>query len=209
LLVFAPKTIALTPSDDVWVYEHASDPAHDAYLRVWGNAGNAVAETPGDTGQFSYGLLRWNLDALPAGAKIVDAKLMLKQVSGAGYTVEEAKANPLEAREMTGEFTEKEWAFEQGAKTYPIKGKDAVFGSGYPTKIESADLPITIDLMGKKTPFAKDVAAALAGSKTLYMALTSTIDPSASGRTAVYKVFSKDAETAANRPTLVLTYEAE
>ena len=203
--MLAPTTLTLTPSDDVWVYEHASDPAKDAYLRVWGNSGKAVSDDPADTGQFAYGYLRWDLSAIPTSAKITSAKLIVNQVADPDYTVDESKANPLEARALSGEFDEKSWTFSVAAKVFPKAGPEGLFGSGYPKQLskDGHSVPITIDLLSGKGSFG----TAVSGAKSISLALTSTLDPAVGGRTSVYKVFSKDAEKAENRPVLVLTYE--
>jgi hypothetical protein len=209
-LFFAPTTLSLTPSDDVWVYEHASDPAKDAYLRVWGAGGKSVADDPSDTGQFSYGYLRWDLSAIPAGAKLKSARLIVCQIAEPAYSAEDAKANPLEARSLVGSFDEKNWAFSAAAKVFPKSGDDGLFGGGYP-KIFSKDgrvVPISIDLLSGKGNFGGAFTAALKGSsKSLCMALTSHLDPSSGGMSSVYKVYSKDAETPTNRPVLELEIE--
>ena len=209
-LIFVQTSVSLTPSDDVWIYEHASDPAGDPFLRIWGASGKPVSDDPADTGQFSYGYLRWNLTTVPSNSKITGAKLIVKQVADPGYSSEDAKACPLEARALEGMFDEKSWTFSLAAKVYPKSGAEALYGSGYPQLIskDQRAVPITIDLMGPKSSFGSAISAALAsGTPTLCIALTSKIDPSTSGRTAVYKVYSKDAELAENRPVLSLTFE--
>jgi hypothetical protein len=203
-LLFAPATLTLTPTDDVWVYEHASDPAKDMFLRVWGNGGKAVSDDPADTSQFSYGYLRWDLSSIPAGAKLTGAKLIVNQVADPAYSTDDAKANPLEVRALVGTFDEQTWTFSTAAKVFPKPGSDAIFGSGYPTLIskDGRVVPITIDLLTGKGDFA----AALQGAKTISLALTSKLDPSVGGMSSVYKVYSKDAERAENRPVLILTF---
>ncbi len=50
--IAAPQTIELTPTDDIWVYPHASDPEKDGYLRCWGVDGQAVAPDPAQNEEF-------------------------------------------------------------------------------------------------------------------------------------------------------------
>ena len=203
-LLFAPKTLTLTPTDDVWVYEHAGDPAHDPYLRVWGNGGKAVSDDPADISQYSYGYLRWDLSEIPTGSKLISAKLIVNQVAEPAYTTEEAKANPLEARAMSETFDEKSWSFALSSKVFPKRAPESVYGSGYPSLIskDGRVVPITIDLMSGKGDFA----AAIQGAKSLCLGLTSKLDPSVGGMTSVYKVYSKDADRPENRPVLVLSF---
>ena len=207
-MLLAPTTVTLTPSDDVWVYEHAADPAKDSFFRIWGTMGNAVAENPSDAGQFSYGLLKWDLSKIPAGAKITSAKPVVNQISDPGFTIDDAKAAPLEARAVNGDFAEKGWDYASSSKTFPIKGEEGIFGTGYPDASVMKDkvVPISIDLLKGRADLAKAIAQALGGPKTICLALTSKIDPSSLGRSAVYKIYTRDAERESSRPVLILSY---
>ena len=62
--VLRPDAQTLVPTDDVWVYPHAGDPAHDSFLRVWGADGKAAPKDAGELEQFSFGLLQFDASKL-------------------------------------------------------------------------------------------------------------------------------------------------
>src|SRR5687768_10306177 len=96
MLVAGPATVELTPTDDVWVYPHASD-QKDAYLRVWAAGGPDLAADAGELEQVSYAYLRFDVSKVPAG-KITEAKLTVTHVASPTFTIELAKKSPLLAR---------------------------------------------------------------------------------------------------------------
>ncbi|CAN5377848.1 hypothetical protein BH11ARM2_BH11ARM2_02960 [soil metagenome] len=201
-MILLAQTPALTfaPHDDVWVYPHASDPAGDAFLRVWGTQGDAVAPDPASAGDFSYGYLRFDLPAPAEGRKLAEARLELTQEKNPPYTLDLAKSAPLQARPLIGDFEEKTWSYGDSAKVYP---SPTIYGDGSPAAIEAdKPLPIVIDLL--KGP--ADFRAASGKGGWVDIALTSPMDV-ASGNRTVYRIFSKEAETEIYRPRLVLRYE--
>ncbi len=200
-LGLAAQTLELTPTDDVWVYPHASDPQKDGYLRVWGVGGQAVASDPGQADEYSYSYLRFDLAKLPKGAKVAKATLTLMHTSDPAWQAKEAQAAPIEVRLVSKEFSEKAWDFSMGKTTFPTAGKEAVVSSFAPTKLEAGQpTKFEIDLL--KGPFKLDF------SKTsMALALTSTLDPSAIGNRAVYKFFSKDYDKVEYRPKLVIQFD--
>src|SRR5688572_27918373 len=103
------KTIELFPTDDVWVYPHASDPTQDEFLRIWGVEGKSVAGKPDDLGTFSYSFLKWSIKDFPNDAKLVSANLVLTQVANPAYTTDDAKQAPIEVRPVPSNFKEKGW----------------------------------------------------------------------------------------------------
>ncbi len=204
-LTMAPATLTLEPTDDVWVYPHATDPSKDFYLRVWGTGGISVATSPADNDEFSYSYLKFSF-TVPAGKKLSKAELVLTHVAEPGYTLATAKERPIEARPLKGTFDEKNWNSAMNQTVTPDGGQDAVFGtgtipeSGFPS---ATDFPITFDLLKGKGDFAAYVAK---NSGTFGIALASRIDPSEGGMKAVYKTWSRNAEEA-KRPKLKLTFE--
>ncbi|AIE86453.1 hypothetical protein [Fimbriimonas ginsengisoli] len=208
-LLLAPQTVELTPTDDVWVYPHASDGAHDANLRVWGYEGKAAPADATEAEELSMAYLKWDVASVPAGKKLTKARLVLTNIANPGYTLEQAKAAPLQARPLAPDFTEKSWEFESLGKLLPKREKLDVFGVGAPEKlVADKPAPIEIDLMKGPNDFGKYLAAALGSpSKQMALALTSTIDMATLGRTGIYKFYSRDERDATVRPRLVLTFE--
>jgi hypothetical protein len=198
LLAPSAQAVELTPTDDVWVYPHASD-MKDAYLRVWGAGGLSVAPNALEASVFSYSYLRFETKDVPTG-KVVEAKLTLWHVADPAFSAEASKAAPMEARPVAGKFSEKTWNYDDGVAKGPAAGKEAVFGnaalSGWPA---GAPFKFEIDLLSGKGGFDAYLQSARADG-AFGLALTSAMD--AENR-AVYKVYSKDAE-AKYRPMLRL-----
>ena len=197
-----PTTLELTPTDDAWVYPHASDPAKDPFLRVWGMGGEAVANQ-GDAGEFSYSYLSFDVSGVPTDAKLTKAVLVMTQIANPPYTADQSKQYPIEVRPLIGEFDEKTWRYDLSAKVTPDGTKDATFGTGFLAAGGKADeaQTISVDLLkgpGKLGPY-------LSQGKALRFALTSTLDPTLGERTT-YKFYSKDNENKAVRPKLVLEW---
>lgn len=208
-IAMTPMTMTLTPTDDIWVYPHASDGAKDPFIRVWGNGGKSVAESAGDATEYSYGYFKWNVSSIPPGQSLVAAKLKLYNVPDPGFSILQAQAAPLEARILGVGFSEKDWSYDVAEKVSPSQGDASVFGIGTMAPPETGnDVSITIDLLVGKASFKEALIKALQSeSKELAVALTSKLDPSELGMKAVYKVYSKDTERLMSRPTLVLTFE--
>lgn len=205
LLKVDAQTVTLVPTDDIWVYGRASDPAHDSFLRVWGADGKAVAPTADDVDSYSYAYLKFSLASVPRG-KVVTANLIVTSIANPGFTEDYIKGNPLEARALAADFTEKTWDFERVRTLSPSADGKAVYGATAPQKWpQDKPFPIVIDLL--KGP--GDFRAAIEGAsgKDLGIALTSTDDVEASGRAGIYKVYSKEADNAQYRPSLQLTIE--
>lgn len=203
----AERTVTLTPSDDVWVYPHASDPANDPFLRVWGTDGKSVP-TDGEHAEFSYGYLRFDLKNVLKG-HLKQAHLILTHAPAQGWTLETALANPVEIRQLSGDFDEKTWTYEKTAKVAPNPSADGLIGQGSPDKLpaEGKSALFDIDLL-KGASFAKLLDAALNTSDPhLNLALCSKVDPGTLGRSSVYKFYSKDNPDAKVQPTLKLTFE--
>ena len=163
------KVIEIAPSDDVWVYPHASDPARDEAMRIWGVGGIAVAESPGGADDFSYGFLRFSLESLPQGAKVVGATLTLTNVPNPEWTEGMSKATPLEVRPLRGIFSEKTWVTTNVLRTFP--DPKIIYGKG-PLPFRSDDQPTRGEIALK----GKEWEEALRSGGALYLALTSTVD---------------------------------
>ncbi len=204
----AGDTLKLTPTDDVWVYPHASDPAGDAVIRVWGTGGISVPKSSGDAPEFSFGYMKWDLKDVPVGAKLSGAKLVVHQVAKPGYTLDQAKVAPLEARPVGTGFGEKGWVYESLGDLLPSAGRDEVFGTGAPVDVGAETLPIEIDLLRGPAAFRVEFQKSLDNpSKEIALALVSALDMSALGRAGIYKIYSKDEKQESLRPALVLTFE--
>ena len=208
LLLFAPQSFRLMPKDDIWVYPHASDPGHDANLRIWGASGHAVPADAGEAEEMSIALLKWDIGMVPAGKKLTKATLVLTNVPNPGFTLEQAKLAPLEARPVAAGFNEKSWEFDQALKFLPAKDSKDVFGTGVPSSLEKDKvLRLEIDLLKGPGSFEKYMAAAItASNKEVALGLTSAIDMASIGRTGMYKVYSRDEKDESLRPTLVLVF---
>ncbi len=209
LLAFALLTdVTLRPTDDVWVYPHAGDPAKDAYLRVWGHDGVAAAKTVGDSEELSYSLLRFDANSLPEG-RLTKATLVLTTTAGPNYTADDAQRNPLQARAVEGGFTEKGWKYDLLERFLPTFDPKSVYGTGVPVFPKAdAEGIVEIDLLKGPGDFRAALAAAKKDAKPLGLALTSTLDVQANpGVQTIYKFYSKDASVETSRPRLVLSFE--
>lgn len=201
-------TITLVPTDDVWVYAHASDPGGDLFLRIWGAEGKAAPANADEAGDLSMGYLKWNLDALPALSHLKSAKLVVYNIANPGFSVEQAKATPLQARLIDSSFTEKTWTFEGVSKLLPKTTPEAVLGTGFPESIpKDSPVEISLDLLKGPADFKKAIGEALASpSHSLGLAVTSVIDMATLGNAGVFKIYSRNAELEKNRPKLVLEF---
>lgn len=201
-LGLSAQTLELTPSDDVWVYPHASDPQKDGYLRVWGAGGVAVASDPAQADEYSYSYLKFNLEKLPRTAVLKSVTLTLMHTPDPTWQASDSKASPLEARTLGKDFTEKAWEYGQGKTIFPGGKKEDVFGSFAPAKLDAGQ-PVKFELDLLKGPNK----LLLSAGGTFSVALTSTLDPSVIGNRAVYKFYSKDYDKVEYRPKLTISYE--
>lgn len=200
----APTTIDLEPVENVWVYSHASDPTNDPYLRCWGGDGKSVAPNAAEAENFSYSYLQFDLSSLPKNFKLNEAKLILTHIPKPAYSLDVARANPLEVRSLPGTFTEKTWTFENVTTLSPKAGVDGMYGWASPEKLPTDDQSFTISIDLLKTDTFKTAIAQYAkDSKPMPMALTSSIDPESK---AVYKLYSRYGPTG-KHPVLHLVLE--
>lgn len=214
----APKveTVALAPSDDVWVYPHATDPARDETVRVWGAGGRSVAADAGDAEEFAYGYLRFALPARLKGLRLVGATLEVTNVPNANLDADALAATPLEARPLVGTFDEKGWVYSLVARTHP--DPKVRWGVGTATSKQGEPIAISIDLMprGKDgagpPPFLAAFQGAFADADQdggMGVALTSAVDAANVGMSAIYKVSTKESPDESRRPRLVLRFGGE
>lgn len=205
----APTAVDLLPSDDVWVYPHASDPGKDPFLRMWGAGGDSVAATADDAADFSYSYLKFDLSKVPSDWKISSATLVLTQVPDPSYEEEDAKKTPIEVRPLQGTFDEKSWNYDLISKVSPTKGVKAVFGTGVAKSFASGkEVVFEVDLLKGPADFKGAVSKAIASSdKSLALGLTSAMDPSSLGSRASFKIYSKDSDKKEFRPLLRLKFE--
>jgi len=209
LLLLAPQSVKLAPSADIWVYANASDPGADEYLRVWGIEGRGAPNDAIDAQEMSFAYLKWDLSTLPAGKKLTKATLTVTNIPNPGYTLEQAKAAPLQARPIGTSFDEKSWTYDMLGKLLPSKDADQIYGTGAPAALTPDKTnPIEIDLLKGPGDFAKAVAGALSSSeKSIGLALTSSIDMASLGRTGIYKLYSRNTKEETLRPQLTLVFE--
>jgi len=208
-LGIAPQTLSLNPTDDIWVYPHASDPEKDGYLRCWGAEGQAVAPDPDEGDEFSYSYLKFDLGKLPKTFTLKSAKLILWHVPDPGWDFGVSKENPVQVRGVGSTFAEKNWEYDISRTLFPDKAKEAVFGAMSSPKPE-AGKPILfeLDLLKGPADFAKFLKSSCEKpDRVLGLALTSTMNPSEFGQKSVYKFYSKDWEKADLRPVLKLLVE--
>lgn len=187
-----PNTFNIEPSDNVWVYAHASDPSNDPYLRCWGAEAKSVAPSPSESDEFSYSYLKFDLSALPKNGKLTEAKLTFTHIPNPGFTADYAKANPLEVRQLIGDFSEKTWTYDNVDTVNPNPSEDGLYGWGVPDSFPAngEDFTITVDLM-KSDHFSKALSEAEGKGNAISVAIASAMDPSAMGQKSVYKVYSK------------------
>lgn len=198
-------TVTLTATDDVWAYPHAGDPTSDPFLRVWGSEGESVGPSDLFEGAWSYSFVRFDLSSLTTQGSLKAATLVLRVAYNDSLSVEDAKRFPIEARLAGSDFREKGWVFENVAKAAPKKGKEFLLGSGYPASwTEDKPTKVEIDLLKGEGGLEKSLREALSSTKSIALALTSSISPADLGRSAVYRIHSRngDPELA---PKLILT----
>jgi hypothetical protein len=193
------KSIDLPVTQSFWNYVHASDPVGDEFLRVWGADGLA-APADGGTDSFSFAFLRIDVSSLPIGNP-TKAVLILRNMSPAGYSRAEAKATPLEARELVRKVKGIEWdSSDAPAAAATIFGVSTFDDKANPPEVD-------IDLLAGPNDFKKALSTAETGpDKTLFLALTSAIDPAGGGRSSIYKFYSAAADNKAFRPYIKLEY---
>jgi hypothetical protein len=196
------QTVTLEPSDDLWVYPHASDQVNDPFLRVWGAEGKSLADDMMEANAFSYAYLRFPITRPSTGKSIKTAKLVLTMTPHASWGESLGKTYPLEVR-MVSKFPEEgTWRYDSDLpKFMPQAGETGLVGKVQPSLKREGDIVVEIEL---KVGSEKLKAATESGS--INLALVSSIDPAAIGERIVYKFYSRSAESG-KRPKLVVTFE--
>jgi len=204
----APQEIRLRPTDDVWVYSYASDPAGDTFLRAWGMGGTSVPDDPSMVDGYSFGYLRFDVSKAPAGAKLASARLDLTSTANPGYALDDAKSSPLEVRALSGMFKEGGWNYEKAGAVHPMPGLAGLFGFTHPDAMPKKDqtFVLSVDLLHGKGDFSTYLATAEAGKdKAVCLAICSALDPASQGRESIYKVYSREGPPG-TEPVLRLTF---
>jgi hypothetical protein len=180
------------PTDDIWVYPNAGDPAFDPILRIWGTGTSTGSGYP-PGGDWSYAYTKWNLATIPTLGEgqyyqITEAVLTVTSQRATAYTLADAQANPLEARPLGTSFSELTWLYDD--TNNPAPG-DPRFGIGDLTAFSTAAVfSIPINLLTGPGDFQTHFNAAL-GSGELGIALTSSM-PAVQQGGKFYRLFSKD-----------------
>ena len=206
-LVLTFGTATLTPTDDVWVYPHASDQIDSEFLRSWGGEGRAVLPGGEQTGAYSYSCLKFSLKSVPKDAKLTKAVLRLTHDVAATWDEAQSKAAPLEVRALTTKFDERSWEFSMASKVAPSASDETIYGSasGKPSA-DGNPFVIEIDLLKGPGKFAAVFATAIGETDpTVAFAITTKMDPQEAGESTMYKFYSKSAKEGW-RPQLVLDY---
>lgn len=197
-------TVSLTPTDDIWVYPHSSDPARDANLRIWGSDDKPAATSASDLEQFSYSFLKFPIDSL-TDEKPKAARLILWSVANPTFTIEQSKRAPLQVRPVSADFTEKTWTYNQAEKLMPDASDKAVFGEKSVAEVSSeAPFRIEIDLLKGPGKFAGYLVNAKRSGKPFAIALTAALD--VTDNRSSYKIYCRDAERETLRPKLEIDY---
>jgi len=205
-LNFAVASHTLIPTDDVWVYPHASDQIGSEYLRSWGGEGRAVIPGGEQTGAYSFSGLKFSVKDIPVGYVAKKAVLLLTHDAVATFDEDQSKAAPLEVRPLSAEFDEASWEFSLASKVFPPANDDQILGKAS-VKPSSDGKPfvIEINLLSEKSKFSDMLTKAIASpGKVFAVALTTRMDPQETGESTMYKYYSRSAKEEW-RPRLVLS----
>ena len=205
-LVCLGLTIKLAPTDDVWVYSHASDQVNDTFLRVWGAEGNAVTSVE-EQAPASWSMVQFDLGTSKRSVDLTGAKLVLHHIGNPTFTADDSLVAPVEVRPATAGFSEKTWTISDAEDFKPAPGDNDVFGFR-PVTPGTDDKPIevAVELLAGKRDFRKSFDDALDKGGKLALAITSRMEITGGAQRKTYKFFSRSA-SAELRPQLVLTYK--
>ena len=196
------QSFTLSPSDDVWVYPHAADPGYDPIGRVWGDSVDSYVPSWPPIEDFSYTYLRFDLSGIAPGQyQLISANLRVthRVTSSGTFTREAGEAYPLEARGLSGTFSEATWTFTNPTNPYP---EAKLFGLGNMNNYNpSSSFDITMNL--RNTVFQNEFNTAVnSGAKTLVIALTSKMPVTGQVGALPYRVFTRDYAVSGQRPVL-------
>jgi hypothetical protein len=202
VLLFASlvSTHTLYATDDVWIYPHSFDQTGDPVLRIWGDGTNSVGD-PGSS-QHSYSIVRFDLSTVSESApKLKKATLVLFHEVDAGFSANDTKIAPLEARIVDANFDEKKWTFEEYSRHFPKADETSLLGKASPVPTQDGKpFKIEVDLLTGKGDFRKQIE----GKKAVAIALTTKMTPGGA-EGPYYKVLSRSNDKAL-QPRLVLEY---
>lgn len=177
------STWAKTPSDDVWVYPHSSDPGAEQLLRVWGDGEVSVDANYPPDGSFSYAYVQWDISDLPKG-DLEGATLTVYALWNEELSAETVEKFPLEIRALKPTLDEKRFSYDKGEAPAP-----KALAKGKAEKVDK-NWKFTFDLNDKDGKFKELLAGARDGGKIAF-AFTSKISP-AESRSLIYKINSKE-----------------
>ena len=196
------ETFSQETVGDVWVYDRATDPRFDPILRVWGDGTESYNKNgypPGE--EFSHSYLMFDLSGVAPGDYFVTSATLRLRMRPATYTLDAARANPLEARALGASWNESTWDYNAGnPNPEPVR-----FGIGDLSNYsQTGEWDMTIDLLGG-TGFEASFNQALNSNGTIAIALTSSILVQGQGG-APYRFYSRDFGLPGSAPKLDLTF---
>lgn len=189
----AADEIVLEPTDDVWVYSHASDQDRDPFLRVWGGEHGSLPEAVGEGGG-AFSLIQFDLSRLDtatlqalAQGRVASAHLILTHVETRRENAAKLSKQPIEVRAAPAKVDERNWVYDDGAHAFPTGNP---FGA-YKGAIDAIGQPfeVAIDLLSGPEDFRKALAAA--GGGKLALAITSPVEPE-DQTVGIFKFFSRN-----------------
>ncbi|MFQ3588505.1 MAG: hypothetical protein SNJ76_12705 [Fimbriimonadaceae bacterium] len=190
----ATDRLVLEPTDDVWVYSHASDQDRDPFLRCWGGENGSLPESFGDGGG-SFSLIQFDLSRLDAAAlraiaegRVASAHLILTHVDTRRENAAILSRHPLEVRGAPARVDERGWVYDDGARAFPTGNPFGV----YQGAIDAIGQPfeVAVDLLQGPEDFRKALAAA--GDGKFALAITSPVEPQDQA-IGVFRFFSRNA----------------
>lgn len=193
-------------TDTVWYYTFAN-PAEDRYIRCWGSEGETVGKPVEGVTGFSYSAIRFVLPP-EAPRELTAAKLVLTHVPDPRWSLEDARANPVDIRPVSPEFSMKDWQLADGQKIYPPSDPESSFARAVPEPVVAGrPIRVEFDLLSGPGDFRGHYRKALErADRALALAITSDLLPVDQG--AIYKFFSANAEPE-YRPVLILEGPSE
>jgi hypothetical protein len=181
------QTLTESPTDDIWVYTHATSGQTDPFLRAWGDGVNSL-DPAGYPPSFlySYSYLKFDLGSIAAGSYQVSSATLTFTHAAPGYTLAQGEATPLEVRQLAPNFDEASWTFGNASNPQPR----AVISTGSLANYQAGgefELIVDLNTSGFETLFNDAITEG-----EIAFALTSAMNPGGAGGAALYKMYSKD-----------------
>lgn len=198
------QTIQFTafPTDDVWVYENAGDPAGDYYLRAWAYQNGQYdlwhAFPPPSDASYSY--LKWDLrgQLFPANYhRVTSAQLHLAHKRYPGWVPSDPN---ILLRSVLPTWSEATWDFL--SPNTPPPG--ALIGEGDRSAFTASGVPFPVTFHLDSQVFEDYLNASVLNGE-LGLALTSKLNPLQPFGAAHYQFFSRDWPTPEMKPKLMFT----